>query len=129
MPGTLQRDPKPVTLLRPLRAGGRRRQEGGQSLGLRIPLPDWRSTGTLASLVILAERKEPVLRPNAARLFHFRQPHCATVGPGTEEVDVDGRFAAGHPATECTAAGLLSRGMTSDSSRRSGSRSYAIPGT
>src|SRR5256714_7322719 len=107
----LQRQPEAVARLSPLGAGGGRRQKGGQTLGERVAFPDGRLGRALAGVVVLAQREKAKLRPDPPRLLDVCQPHCSPVGPGTEEVDVDGRLTDAHAWVEWIGIDCRSNGM------------------
>ena len=119
--GALQLETEAVSHLGALSAGRGRGQERRQPLRSRVALPDRRLGMPLVGRVVLAEREEPKLGPDPTGLFDLGQPHGSPVGPGAEEVDVDGRLADGHLVVECTGVAAASRGITSVSKRCSGS--------
>src|SRR4029077_1054540 len=119
----LQGQAEAITEIGALGAGGGRRQKGREAFRLRVTLPDGRVGGALVGLVVLAQRKERKPGPDPAGLLDLGQPHRSAIGPGTEEVDVDGRLTDSHLVVECTEVAPASWGMTSVSNRWSGSRS------
>src|SRR3989454_9842723 len=112
MASSLERNPEAIACLRTLDAGGGGSQKGGQTLGVRVAFPYGRLGQALAGVVVLAQREKSKLRPDPTSLLYVRQPHGSPVGPGTEEVDVDGRLTGAH-AFECIGIGCTSKGATS----------------